>query len=114
MDGAEASSTARSLALGSFPSGPPCGSSLLQACWAAWNVEEEGSRVLLGPPLIAIPTLPSPVVWGSGKSVMPWSRMHCEKASADLYGSGDGLGFGAAAAGPRPGPGPSACAPRGP
>src|SRR6267378_556547 len=35
MHAAKASIAARSLALGPFPSVPPLGSSLLQACWAA-------------------------------------------------------------------------------
>src|SRR5437660_8695259 len=60
---------------------PPRGSSDWQACCAAWNWGELGSRPLgplFEPPWIAM----APPEPGSGKFVIPCWRMHCEKASA--------------------------------
>src|SRR6516225_258815 len=54
------------------------GSSGLQALLAALNSGELGFRSDPGPPFSAIP----PWLLGSGKSLIPWARMHREKASS--------------------------------
>src|SRR5262249_1571531 len=51
---------------------PLPGNRCLHAFWADWNCGELGSRSPLGLPLISRP----PEAFGSGKSVIPWSRMH--------------------------------------
>src|SRR5215472_17030323 len=54
------------------------GSSDLQALLAAWYCGELGFRSDPGPPFRSIP----PWLVGSGKSLIPWARMHREKASS--------------------------------
>ncbi len=49
-----------------------------QAFWAAWNLGEFGSRSLPGFTLIWSPKPPPAWLCGSGKSVIPWARMHWE------------------------------------
>src|SRR5579862_2943273 len=57
---------------------PPPGRRDRHAWLAAWNLGSVGSRSLPGPALIWNAT-PAPGA-GSGKSWMPWLRMHCEYA----------------------------------
>ena len=62
------------------------GRRLWQACCAAWNCGLFGLRSLLGALLIPVMLMwtarPLELTWGSGKSEIPWLRMHCENSSA--------------------------------